>query len=137
MRFRFVGNESTIGNVRLCTFGQLVDLDAKTAHSAITGRIGLVPDEDFEVLGFTEEELTNYAEPESHFSADAVFMVKRKQAHIMASRYHYQYKEDTAKGDTFMSRAAASAPPAPVKPVPPPAPVHEPEHQMDTDRHLD
>ncbi len=111
MRFKFIASESHIGEVRLCTYGQTVDLDAEMAHTCILGRVGLLPVDQFDSIGFTEDELERHADyaQHRHENIDPVFAAKKQKSHAMFVKYMQDYTMAVAKGDTFMTREAAAA----------------------------
>ncbi len=126
MRFRFTGSESICGNVRISTYGQLLDLDAATAHDCLLGHVGLLPDEDFQKLGFSDDELNQYADYDSHRQADPEFLEKKAASHRQASQLRVQYEKEAAEGNTFMAREKKAQPAAsrerekPASQTPPP-----------------
>jgi hypothetical protein len=85
MTFRFVGNASDIGEgIRLTNFGQAVELSDELAREAALGGCALVPDAEFQAIGFTDKELVAYASAGSHERAPADFLEKKKSALIAA-----------------------------------------------------
>ena len=111
-RFRFIGIESSIGEVRLCTFGQAIDLDPETAHDCILGRVPLVTDEAFAAAGFTDEELNAHGDWKAHAddTIDPVFKAKKLKLFSVLVVYRAQYEKDADAGNTFMARAAKPTP---------------------------
>ncbi len=85
MIFRFIGYTCQIGDVAgLREFGEAVDLDAKLAAEIIGHPRGaaLLPEATFSTLGFTAEELAEYATPGSHADAPPTFLAKKSAALI-------------------------------------------------------
>ncbi len=85
MRFRFIGTSCAIGEVAgLREFGEAVDLDATLAKDIIGHPRGaaLLPETTFASLGFTPEELREFATPGSHADAPPAFTAKKQQALI-------------------------------------------------------
>lgn len=60
-RYRFVGTETMLGERRLSRLGDVVELSDEE-HACVCGETGLpvVPDEDFETVGFTAEEIKKH-----------------------------------------------------------------------------
>lgn len=117
MKFRFVGIESNIGQLRVNAFGQLLELDPAVAHDCVLGRVPLVPDQGWDKYEFTEDELNEYSTPDAHRHGSTEFNDKKAVVHKAVADYRANYEAAAARGDTFMSRAGKTAP------VPPQAPV--------------
>lgn len=85
MKFRFVGTSCAIGEVAgLREFGEAVDLDATLAKDIIGHPRGaaLLPETTFASLGFTPEDLREFATPGSHADAPPAFQQKKNAALI-------------------------------------------------------
>lgn len=127
MLFRFVGSDSEIGQIRVHEFGTLLDLDAQTSHDAVMSRVGLVADADFQAIGITDDELTQFSDAHTHVDAPTTFKEKVTKAHKIAAAMYHEYLVAATTGDTFMTRAAkpVQKPSSPrvVDPVPTQAPA--------------
>lgn len=110
MRFRFVGAESTISNIRLNEFGQALDLSPEIAHEAVLGRIPLVTEEAWAAIPFTEDELSRFSQFIAQKDATESFNAKKILSHRASVAMREQYELDAAAGNTFMKRAATPAP---------------------------
>lgn len=62
-KYRFVGTESHIGQVKLERFGQAFNIDEKLAEQALRAGVALMPDEEFQAIGFTPSQLKIWADP--------------------------------------------------------------------------
>lgn len=85
MKFRFVGTTCAIGDIAgLREFGEAVDLDATLAADIIGHPRGaaLLPEATFAAIGFTADELSEFATPGSHADAPAAFLAKKSAALI-------------------------------------------------------
>lgn len=79
MKLRFLGTECTIGDhPSLKTFGQVIELDETLALEAIAGGAALIPEAEFAALGFTADELREYAQPGLHQFAPPTFLDKKR-----------------------------------------------------------
>lgn len=79
MKLRFLGSECSIGDYpRLESFGQTIELDEALAADAIRGGAALLPDAQFDALGFTDSELSDYGISASHQFAPAEFLAKKR-----------------------------------------------------------
>jgi hypothetical protein len=107
LKFRFVGIESAIGNVRVSAFGQLLDLTPEAAHDCVLGRVPVVPEADF--TGITEDEINQFSTPDAHRDASPAFNAKKIALHKKAAAYRAAYETAAATGDTFMKRAGLQA----------------------------
>ena len=79
-RYRFLGQTSQIGPIKLNQFGQQVELPDQLAEDAMSGGCALLPEAVFNQIGFTATELDRFATPGSHADAPAEFLDKKKQA---------------------------------------------------------
>jgi hypothetical protein len=80
MTYRFVGTFCAIDDgTHLEVFGQSIELDQADAERAILQNAALVPEADFEGVGFTQQELEQYSSISLHEGAPAEFLEKRKQ----------------------------------------------------------
>lgn len=62
-QFRFVGAETIIGNTKLDRFGMRVNLDEKFAKIAVAGGAALLSEENFNSIGFDDQDLKVWADP--------------------------------------------------------------------------
>lgn len=63
MVYRFVGAESTVGNLTMRRFGQRFNMQEKVAETCIKGGCALIPEEEFNAIGFTEEDMKVWSDP--------------------------------------------------------------------------
>lgn len=61
--YRFVGTVAEIGSERLDRFGQRITLDKAKAQVFQQGGCALLLETDFELIGFTDDELKIWADP--------------------------------------------------------------------------
>jgi hypothetical protein len=78
MIMRFAGSVAEVGGKRFDRFGQVVELPEDLIRDAMLGGVALVTPEDFEIAGFTPEELKNFSVPSTHERAPAEFVEKKK-----------------------------------------------------------
>lgn len=81
-KYRFVGTDTTVAGRRLTKFGEEITLTPEQRKDA-GPRAPLVHDSLFSVVGFTEQELSLYANPGQRIDAPAVFMGKVKSAWML------------------------------------------------------
>ena len=104
--FRFVGTESEIGGEGLRRFGQRITLSDSRAKEAImgagketayAGATAIIPDEAFEKLKVSDQEMDKYAYPGQRNNAPPEFRAKVKAAleALAATRETYE-REDAA-----------------------------------------
>src|ERR1035441_2436286 len=86
--YRFVGSYCEIGGVRLERFGQAVDLSDEVAETAVKGGAAIIPECDFQKLGFTEQEVSLYAYPGQREGAPEVVMSKIKASWVAFHAHH-------------------------------------------------
>jgi hypothetical protein len=60
MLYRFVGTRAEVGSVELELFGAKIDLSQEDADANRKGGLAIIPDDIFEEIGFTPEELRLY-----------------------------------------------------------------------------
>ncbi len=60
MDYFYVGSESDLDGKKLSRLGQKITLTDDVAKIAVLGGVALLPAEQFEALGFTEQELSLY-----------------------------------------------------------------------------
>jgi hypothetical protein len=80
--YRFVGDQADIYNplYQFRRFGQKADMDDACAHLHCLKGVGLIPEAEFEAIGFTDDELKLYPSAISHMSAPDEFKRKKKTA---------------------------------------------------------
>lgn len=77
MIYRFLGSESEIhGVAKLTRVGQSIQLEASVAREAITGGCSLLPEVEFDALGFTDEELREFGGTYGRAAAPPEFIAK-------------------------------------------------------------
>lgn len=82
----FCGSQSVIGNVvEMKRFGQRVDLDDQIAQEAIAGGCPLLVAEEFDAIGFSDEELKKYGDVHARASAPSEFVEKARLAWVRIS----------------------------------------------------
>jgi len=83
-KYRFVGSYCEIdgGRIKLERFGQQIELPDEVAEIVVKGGGAIIPEADFEKLGFTEQELSLYAFPGQQVGAPDAFTVKHHAAHV-------------------------------------------------------
>lgn len=128
MLMRFTGLESHIGDICLGNFGMLIDIDAKLAHDAVLGQVGLLPTAEFDAIGFSDDELEAHAEYDTHrdLTSDDPFTIKKTACHSAAVAFRLRYEKDSAMGKTFMNSVSAESVRKPSKSMAEPAPVTTP-----------
>jgi hypothetical protein len=86
--YRFVGSYCEIdnGRIKMDRFGQRVEFSGDVADTVIRGGGAILPEEDFENLGFTADEQAAYAYPGQQESAPESFKTKRNEAHLAYCR---------------------------------------------------
>jgi hypothetical protein len=81
MTYRFVGVYALIGKTLFNRFGQQVTMTEDEFKYALTGRIALITEEQWDDIGFTEQEISLYSQPSSLHKAPDAFIQKRNLAH--------------------------------------------------------
>jgi hypothetical protein len=61
--YRFVGRDSMVGRIHMVRFGQRYQMPEDVAKAAIKGGCALIPEEDFNALGFTDEDMKIWSDP--------------------------------------------------------------------------
>ncbi|MFN3323418.1 MAG: hypothetical protein ACK5AZ_07980 [Bryobacteraceae bacterium] len=81
--YRFVGSYCEIdnGRIKLERFGQRIELPENVAETIIRGGGAILPEAEFNAIGFTEQELELYAYPGQQATAPGAFQRKRAKAH--------------------------------------------------------
>lgn len=84
MRYRFLGTECSVldRGIKLDRFGQAVDVDEDLARIMILGNAAIIPEKDFQEIGFTAEELSRFALVWTHSEAPESFLAKKRAALI-------------------------------------------------------
>lgn len=82
--YRFVGSHSEMGDKKLTKFGQTIELSESEGPLAIGTHNApgppLLPAEEFDAIGFTEQELSLYSDPYTHSVANEAFQAKKRKA---------------------------------------------------------
>ena len=102
-QFVFVGARTELPNLKLERFGQAVELPEAAAENIIAGGGALLPKDDFDALGFTEQEVSLYAYPAPRAQAPQVFHVKYSEAIARFAELH----ETIKSGGHLTSREGA------------------------------
>jgi hypothetical protein len=97
MTYYFVGSNSDIGDlIRLTRFGQAVELSDEQAREAVLGGCALVPEAEWDEIGFDRPELERFASVASHERAPAAFIEKKKAALLAVHNLRARYEEGQA-----------------------------------------
>lgn len=92
--YRFLGTHTDIGGyAALDHFGQRVELPAELAKDAVRGGASLLPEDQFEALGFSAEELSKHGTPGGRINAPDSFLRKHKAGLLAA----HEYRESLTK----------------------------------------
>jgi hypothetical protein len=80
--YRFVGDHADVFNpaYQFRSFGQKAEIDDALAQQLVRKRIPLIPEAEFEAIGFTGDELAAHPSAVSHMSAPDEFKRKKKTA---------------------------------------------------------
>jgi hypothetical protein len=90
----FVGSYCEIdgGRVKLERFGQRIELPDELAATVVRGGGAVLPEAKFDEIGFTEQELKQYAYPGQRLGAPEAFNAKVVEAHRAFCEYREQVK---------------------------------------------
>ena len=103
--WKYFGAESEIAGVAsLKTLGQAVELDAEINNDHPALSIPILPAKEFDLLGFTPDELSKYARFTSRGGASDEFHAKIRRASLRLTELR----------DQFLLKPANPEPPAPV-----------------------
>ena len=95
--YRYVGGGKAqiLGQnaIEFTTYGQLVELPGDIADLCILGHIPILPVEEFDQIGHTDEELSKFSQLHTHANAPAEFLEKRKKAWAAHQAKHQLAKE--------------------------------------------
>lgn len=80
--YRFVGDQADVytPTYQFRRFGQKAEIDDVLAQQLIRKRIPLIPEAEFEAIGFTDDELAKFPTAISHMGATDEFKRKKKTA---------------------------------------------------------
>lgn len=96
--YRFVGSACVLwGIAEFSTFGQRIELPEHTASEAIRGGAALVPEEEFEAIGFTADELKNFAFPGQQVNAPEPFKTKQRAAILAYQTRRHELQAERAR----------------------------------------
>jgi hypothetical protein len=90
--YRFVGDSADVYNPSYAfrRFGQKADLDDAQAQQLVAKRrLPLIPEAEFDAIGFTDDELAKYPSAISHMNAPAEFQRKKKTALIALEEFRH------------------------------------------------
>jgi hypothetical protein len=107
--YRFCGAFTEVGEVQLKKFGQSIAFSDEMAADVILGGGCIVPAADFDMIAFTEQELSLYSDPLSHEQANAAFHAKKKRAQLVC----HEIRERLRAGEPLKPVLAPPAPTAP------------------------
>jgi hypothetical protein len=126
--YRFVGDHVDLfsPSIALRRFGQKVELDDALAKHAALGGAQLIPEAEFDAIGFTDAELLKYPSAISHMKAPEDF--KRRKKVALIALYDFVKTLKTPPAPVQPAPGAVPAPvvkpaPAPVAPAAPIAPI--------------
>ncbi|CAB4130888.1 hypothetical protein UFOVP130_42 [uncultured Caudovirales phage] len=93
--FRFVGSYCEIdgGRIKLEQFGQRVELPDNVAEIVVRGNGAIIPEDQFTAIGFTDQELVDYAFPGQRAGAPEEFRERVKAAHIAFHDYRQSLEQ--------------------------------------------
>lgn len=78
--YRFLGTVGAVGSLELTQFGQRVTMSEEQAFEAVRGGCALLPDAEFQSIGFSSDELLKNAFPSARPRLDPSFQAKRRIA---------------------------------------------------------
>lgn len=92
--YLFVGSYCKIdgGRIKLERFGQRLELPDALAEIIVNGGGAILPEAQFDEIGFTEQELDQYAYPGRRLGAPEAFNAKVVEAHRAFCEYREQVK---------------------------------------------
>jgi hypothetical protein len=92
--YRFVGDVADIYNppYNFRRFGQKADIDDALAQLVVGRGVPLIPEAEFEAIGFADAELAKYPSAISHMSAPDDFKRRKKTALIALDEYRRALK---------------------------------------------
>ena len=82
MKLHFIGSEIEIGDAKLNTFGEVIELDDAIAKEIIARNAPLLPASDFKACGFTADELNAHKYPGQRNNETPEFAAKHLKARI-------------------------------------------------------
>jgi hypothetical protein len=95
MLIRFVGIYSELGDgTRLQTFGQAVELTDDMVRAASLGGAEILPDDEFQAIGFTDQELKLWGNAVRQMKAPETFRAKYLAAREAARMFRQHLKEN-------------------------------------------
>jgi hypothetical protein len=98
--YRFVGDQADIYNplYQFRRFGQKADIEDACARQHCLKGVQLIPEAEFEAIGFTEDELKLYPSAISHTGATADFKRKKKTALVALHAFRQALRNPQAAG---------------------------------------
>jgi hypothetical protein len=96
--YRFVGDNADVytPSYALRRFGQKADMDDALAKQVILNGVQLIPEAEFEAIGFSDDEIAKYPSAISHMSAPDEFKRKKKTALIALHEFREALKAQSA-----------------------------------------
>jgi hypothetical protein len=87
--YRFVGDFADVFNppYQFRRFGQKADIDDTLAQQLVRKRVPLIPEAEFEAIGFADDELAKFPSAVSHMGAPDEFKRKKKTALLALDEY--------------------------------------------------
>lgn len=93
MTVRFLGTLSEITGVgKLTALGQSVEVSEEMLRDAILGGCALLPDEEFEALGFSVDELKRYGDAYGRDNAPAEFWDKLRAGWVRVAEMRADFE---------------------------------------------
>ena len=118
--YRFLGAYSEIGGVgTFDSLGQSIKLEPKAALEAMRGGVVLIPDAEYQKLGFTKDEEKVYQYAGARATAPASF----KEKFTAAVKVYQKLLDEADMANFFPPDSIPVVPVVPVAPVPVPAPT--------------
>lgn len=97
MKMVFLGTETDIGGYpALRNFGQVIELPDQLAKEAVLGGAALIPVDQFDAVGFTEQELRKFATPGARRQATEEFAHKQHAALLALHEYREGLEKEEA-----------------------------------------
>ena|ERR1043165_7887431 len=94
--YRFVGSNCVIhGVAELSKFGQRIELPNDLAETVIRGGGAIIPEHEFEAIGFTADELKKYEFPGARVNAPQSFKDKFTEANKLFCEKHYELDRES------------------------------------------
>ncbi len=95
--YRFVGDCADVYNppYNFRRFGQKAEMDDALAAKCVRAGVQLIPEAEFDAIGFADDELAKYPSAVSHMKAPADFQRRKKTALIALHDFRTSLKAPT------------------------------------------